>query len=115
MPLQFFNCVKPANFFQCHTKHLLRDVYPLRTCNGHVCGNNNKKDHHTYCGGLANASERTDHRWHVAYQWFDDDPSCGEQAATPHPISVYTKLNDCQASLLPLVSLITNFLSGFAG
>ena len=34
-----------------------------------------------------------------ASQWGDDDPSRGEQAATPHPISVYTKLNDCQVSL----------------
>src|SRR5688572_1251316 len=31
-----------------------------------------------------------------ASQWIDDDPSCGEQEATPHPISVYSKLNDCQ-------------------
>jgi hypothetical protein len=54
------------------------------------------KDHHTCSGGLANAFQRMDHRWPARSQWVDDDPSRGEQEATPHPISVYSKLNDCQ-------------------
>jgi len=52
-----------------------------------------------YVGGLANAQEAHGSPMaRKACQWDDDDPSCGEQAATPHPISVYSKLSDCQAN-----------------
>jgi hypothetical protein len=66
------------------------------------------KDHHTNCGGLANAFRRVDHRWRFR-QWGDDDPlalplvwvgSSMGATATPHPISVYPKINDCQVGLL---------------
>ncbi len=60
-----------------------------------------------YVGGLANARGRMDRRWYaMAYQWDDDDPLAPEltlgkgATATPHPISVYTKLNHCQAVAL---------------
>jgi hypothetical protein len=64
------------------------------------------KNHHTYCGGLANAKERMDHRWRFR-QWVDDDPLAPplrrelqqSATATPHPVSVYPKLNDCQVSV----------------
>jgi hypothetical protein len=35
---------------------------------------------------------------HRVSQWFDDDPSRGEQEATPQPKSVYSKLSECQVT-----------------
>jgi hypothetical protein len=57
------------------------------------------KDHHGMSGGLANAVKRMDHRWHAKrangvtmIHWRQG------ATATPHPISVYSKLNDCQVT-----------------
>jgi len=51
-------------------------------------------------GGLANAIERTDRRWPFD-QWYDDDPSCGRQAATPQPkFSLMHGREECQVNKL---------------
>src|SRR5512141_997301 len=82
-----------------HNKHLRSDG----------CGDANKKTTTPAWWSCQRFSAHGSPMARFGSQWDDDDPSCGEQAATPHPISVYPKSIDCQVKVIKISQLAQRF------